>query len=145
MAVTITPFNHTLARLLNGDSVVSGNWKVNLYTAFVFDATATTKAAAETSATQVATANGYTQNTLLLTGKTVTTVLTNGATLDANNAVWNASGGDITAQFAMVYDDDDADDAPLFFINFDSSRTANDGTPFQIAWNVNGILRVSVP
>lgn len=144
MAVTISLYNHTAAKFADGSFAVGDTYKVNLYTTLTFDATATTKTAAESGATQVATANGYTQNDKALTGLAVTTVTTNDAKLDADDVTWTASGGSITASKALIYNDTDTNDPPVAYIDFDGSQSAGSGTDFKIIWNASGIITWTV-
>jgi hypothetical protein len=53
--------------------------------------------------------------------------------------IWTASGGSIAAAFAMLYNDTDTDDPPVFRYDFEGTVTAVDGDPFQIIWNISGI------
>lgn len=144
MAVTITPYNHT-AQLIASGQVNSGDtYLINLYSAFTFDATATTKAGAETGATQLATQFGYTQNAKTLTTVSVTTVTTNDAKFDADDVQWTASGGSIgPATYANIYADTLTNDPPLFYIDFGQAETATDGTAFKIVWNSSGIFTLT--
>jgi hypothetical protein len=143
VAVTISLFNHTAKRFADGANAVGDTYKVALYTAATFDATATTLAGI--TKTEVANGDGYTTGGVALTNVAVTTVSTNGAKLDADDAVWSASGGPIAAEFAIVYNDTDADDPPVAFIDFGESRSASDGTDFKILWNASGIFTWTVP
>lgn len=140
MAVTISRYNHTLKRYIDGSNAVGDTYKINLYSTLSFDATATTKAAAESGATQLSTANGYTQNAKTLSNLVVTIAGTNGVKLDADDVTWTASGGAITASKALIYNDTDTDDPPLFYIDFDGSQSAGDGTDFKVVLNANGLL-----
>ena len=143
MAVTITLFDHTAQRFANGSNAVGDTYKVNLYSAFTLDTTATTKAAAESGATQLSTANGYTQNDKALTGVAVTKT-GNDAAFEADDVTWTASGGDIEAIGALIYNDTDADDPPLAYIDFDGTQTAGDTTDFKIIWDASGIVTFTV-
>lgn len=142
MAVTISLYNHTAQRFASGANAVGDTYKVKLFTAATFDATHTTEAAA--GGTEVANGNGYTTGGATLANVAVTTVTTNDAKFDADDVTWTASGGPITASFARIYNDTDADDPPLAFINFDGSESAGDGTDFKIVWNANGIFTFTV-
>jgi hypothetical protein len=113
-----------------------------LCTAATFNATHTTLAAV--TKTEVANANGYTTGGPALTGVEIVTANTNGAKFDANNVVLSATGGSITAEFGILYNDTDADDPPLYFINFDGFKTASAGTDFSVLWNASGIDVTSV-
>jgi hypothetical protein len=143
MPVSVTVYDHTPARFLSGANAVGDSYKINLYSTLPANATATTKAAAESGATQISTANGYTQDTKTLTSVAVTTVTTNDAKFDADDVSWTASGGSIAAAFAMVYNDTDTDDPPVFRIDFDGTITATTGVPFVIEWNASGIFTVT--
>lgn len=145
MPVSISLYNHTLKRFAAGENVAGDSYLVNLYTAATFDATATTKAAAESGATQVSTANGYTQNAMTLSNVVIEVVDTNDARFKADTTEWTASGGSITASYAIVYNDTDANDPPVAFINFDGSQSAGDGTKFRLVWNAtNGIVKWTI-
>lgn len=143
MAVTISLYNHTAKRFAEGSNVPGDTYKVNLYSAFTFDATATTKAAAETGATQLSTANGYTQNDKALASVAVTQT-GNDAAFDAADVTWTATGGAIAAMGALVYNDTDTDDPPLAWIDFGETKTADAGTDFKIIWDAAGIVTFTV-
>lgn len=143
MAVTITLFDHTAQRFANGANAVGDTYKVNLYSAFTLDTTATTKAAAESGNTQLSTANGYTQNDKTLGSVTVTKT-GNDAAFDAADVSWTASSGSIEAVGALIYNDTDADDPPLAYIDFDGTQSAGDGTDFKILWDAAGIVTFTV-
>lgn len=113
-----------------------------LCTAATFDATNTTLASI--TKTEVANGNGYTTGGQALTSVGVTTVTTNDAKFTADTVTWVASGGPITASFAILYNDTDTDDPPLLFIDFLGSESAGDGTEFKIIWNASGIVSFTV-
>jgi hypothetical protein len=142
MAVTISLYNHTAARFASGANAVGDTYKVKLLTAATFNATHTTLAA--TGGTEVTNGNGYTTGGATLANAAVTTVNTNEAKFDADDVTWAASGGAITASFAILYNDTDADDPPVAFIDFDGAETAGTGTDFKIIWNANGIVTFTV-
>jgi hypothetical protein len=145
MPVTILPFNHTARKFLSGDAAEGSDFRINLYSAFTFDATATTKTEAETGATQLDSVNGYIQDNYQLQNVSVTTVGDNGAMFDADDPVWTADDGTITASYAMIYNNDDPDNAPLVFIDFGGTVTANDGGTLRIQFSINGIILIQVP
>ena len=142
MAVTISLYNHTAALFASGANAVGDTYKVKLLTAATFDATHTTLAA--TGGTEATAGTGYTAGGATLTNVAVTTVTTNDAKFDADDASWTASGGPITASFGIIYNDTDADDPPVAFINFDGSQSAGDATDFLIVWNASGIFTWTV-
>jgi hypothetical protein len=138
----VTVYDHTRSRYLSGANAVGDTYKINLYTALPENITATTKAAAETGATQLATANGYVQNDKVLTGLAVT-IDTFYGRLEADDVIWTATGGSISAGFALIYNDTDASDPPVIRIDFDGTVTALDTDPFQIVWDPAGIIRLA--
>lgn len=142
MAPTISLYNHTRARFASGANAVGDTYKVKLLTAATFNATHTTLAA--TGGTEVANGNGYTTGGATLANVAVTTVNTNQAKFDADDVTWAASGGAITASFAILYNNTDVDDPPVAFIDFDGAETAGTGTDFKIIWNANGIVTFTV-
>lgn len=142
MAVTVSLYNHTAARFASGANLEADTYKVKLLTAATFDATHATLAA--TGGTEATTGTGYTAGGATLSNVAVTTVTTNDAKFDADDVTWTASGGSITASYAILYNDTDADDPPIAFIDFDGSQSAGDGTDFKITWNADGILTFTV-
>ena len=94
---------------------------------------------------QVATANGYTQDTKAIT---ITTANSSGTiTIDeTTNPVWTASGGSITARFAVIYDDTHVDDIPVYVCLLDTASadvTATDGNTFTINQHASGLVTLS--
>jgi hypothetical protein len=142
VAVTISLYNHTAARFADGSNAVGDTYKVKLLTAATFDATHTTLAA--TGGTEATTATGYTAGGATLSSVAVSTVTTNDAKFDANDVTWTASGGAITASYAILYNDTDANDPPVAFIDFGGSESAGDGTDLKIIWNASGIFTFTV-
>lgn len=138
MAVSITLYNHTARRFLDGSNAATDTYKVKLLTAATFDASHTSLT--ETGGTEVANGNGYTTGGATLTSVSVSTVSTNDAKFSADNVTWVASGGSISAGYAIIYNDSDSGDPPLAFIDFGGSESAGDGTEFKLIWNVNGII-----
>jgi hypothetical protein len=142
MPVSISLYNHTAARFASGANAVADNYRLALFSAATFDATDVNFA--DVAGTQLPTANGYTQPGVLLTGVTANVVSGNDAAFDANNAVWTAAGGNIAAAFGVLYNDSDAGDPLVAFIDFDGTQTAGEGTDFIVAWNANGIVQFTV-
>lgn len=94
---------------------------------------------------QLPTANGYTQNTKAVT---ITTSNSGGTiTVDeTTNPSWTASGGSITARFAVIYDDTNASDQALCVCLLDTAPadvTATDGNTFTITINASGLFTMS--
>ena len=132
----------------NGDiDFNSHSFKINLYlsTSNANTLTAATITQLSDITNQVATAFGYTQNTKAVT---ITTANSSGTiTIDeTTNPVWTASGGSITARFAVIYDDTHANDMPIAVCLLDTAPadvTASDGNTFTITMNASGILQLS--
>ena len=142
MPVTVSFYNHTVNRFTTGQNSASDLYRVKLLTAATFDGTHTTLAA--TGGTEVANQYGYTTGGVLLTNTVISTVTTNDAKFDADDAIWYASGGDIVARYAILYNTSDTDSPPVLFIDFDAFETATDGQEFRIGWNANGIVTFTV-
>ena len=142
MAVSISLYNHTAKLFADGSLAVGDTYKVKLLSAATFDASHTTLA--ETGGTEATSGTGYTSGGQALANVAVTTVTTNDAKFDADDVTWTASGGSITASYAIIYNDTDADDPPLAFIDFDGSQSAGDGTDFKIVWNASGVFSFTV-
>lgn len=142
MAVTISLYNHTAKLFADGSNAVADTYKVKLYTSATFTAADTTLAGI--TGTEATAGTGYTAGGQALTGVAVTTVTTNDAKFDANDVVWTASGGSITASYAVIYNDTDANDPPLAFIDFGGSQSAGDTTDFKVVWNASGIFTFTV-
>jgi len=132
--------------IANGDIDFNGHsFKINLYLSTSNCDTLTAHDALADLTNQVATAFGYTQNTKAVT---ITTADASGTiTIDeTTNPVWTASGGAITARFAVIYDDTHADDMPICVCLLDTAQadvTATDGNTFTITMNASGILTLS--
>lgn len=142
MAVTISLYNHTAKLFAEGSNAAADTYKVKLYTTATFDATNTTLAGI--TGTEATAGTGYTAGGQALANVAVTTVTTNDAKFDADDLVWNASGGSITASYGVIYNDTDANDPPIAFIDFDGSQSAGNGTEFKIVWNASGIFSFTV-
>jgi hypothetical protein len=142
VAVTISLYNHTAKRFAEGSNGSGDTYKLALYTAATFAAANTTLASV--TKTEVANGNGYTTGGQALASVAVTTFSTNGAKFDADDVTWSADGGPITASYAILYNDTDADDPPVAFIDFDGSESAGDGTDFLVVWSASGIFTWTV-
>lgn len=140
MAVTVTLYNDTPRRIQAGEFPAADTYTINLYTALPENATATTKAAAESGATQLSTANGYTQNSKALANVSIATITTNDSTFTFDPVSWDASGGSIAASHALIYNDTKTNDPPVARIDFGGTVTAVDGTQFRITPDASGGL-----
>ncbi len=122
----------------------SHSFKINLYlsTSNANTLTAATITQLSDITNQVSTNFGYTQNDKAVT---ITTANSSGTiTIDeTTNPVWTASGGSITARFAVIYDDTHANDMPICVCLLDTAPadvTATTGNTFTITMNASGIL-----
>lgn len=122
-------------------------FKINLYlsTSNANTLTAATIDQLTDITNQVATAFGYTQNTKAVT---ITTSNSSGTiTVDeTTNPVWTASGGSITARFAVIYDDTHVNDLPICVCLLDTTPadvTATDGNTLTININASGLFTMS--
>jgi hypothetical protein len=96
---------------------------------------------------ELSTANGYTNGGAALTSVTWTESAGT-VTFDSADPSWTASGGSITARFAVVYDDTPTSPAdPLCFSclmdNSPADVTVTDGNTLTIQIHANGYFQVS--
>lgn len=94
---------------------------------------------------QHANGNGYTTGGATLASVTWTNS-SGTITFDAADAQWTASGGSITARFAVIYDDTPAGDPLLAVCLLDTAPadvTATDTNTFTIQFNASGIFTLS--
>lgn len=128
----LTTYDHTARLIHSGLVTASSSLIINLYTVLPANTSAATKAAAEAGATQLPTANGYTQNSKVITGQAIATFGTGDSQKTCDQVLWTASGGNLEAGFAMVYADSLADDPPLYRYDFEGVITASSGFPFVV-------------
>ena len=102
-------------------------------TGFTFDIDADATYA-DVSASELATGNGYTQNTKTLANVSLTEDDTNDRlSVTWDDAAWTASGGSIgPCPGAIVFDDTTADDTVVGFVDFSSDQTATSGGTFTV-------------
>lgn len=142
MAITISLYDHSAKKLVDGSFSTSDTYKVMLCSSATFSAANTT--VASITKTELSNGNGYTTGGATLSGVTVTQT-GNDAAFDANDTSWSASGGTIgPAAAAIIYNDTDANDPPLAFIDFGVNQSAGDGTQFLLSWNASGIVTFTV-
>ena len=138
MPITISLYNHTVARFASGANAASDTYKFKLLTAATFDAAHTTLA--QTGGTQSGSSTGYPAGGVTLTGVSIVVVALNAARFDADDIGLTATGGSITASYGILYNDTDTDDPPVAFVDFGGSQTAANGSPFNVVWNGSGIV-----
>ena len=142
MPITISLYNHTARRFADGSNSPTDTYKIKLFTAAAFSASDTTEAAA--GGTEVANGSGYTTGGATLSNISVTTVSTNDAKFDADDVVWAVTGSNLSAAYARIYNDTDANDPPLAFIDFGGTETRTPGNEFLLSWNASGIITWTV-
>jgi len=142
MPISVSLYNHTALRFANGANSASDSYRLMLCTSATFNATNTTLASI--TKTQVANGTGYSAPGALLSGVAINTVNTNDAAFVANDVTWAASGGSISASYAILYNDTDTDDPPVLFIDFGGTKTASSGSNFLVTWNSSGIVKFNV-
>jgi hypothetical protein len=142
MAVTIQMYNHT-RKLFANNEVDLGDLKFMLRNdTTVFNATHTViggLAGAEVHG------NGWTEGGEAIASAAVTIVNTNEAMLDGDDISVTATGSAIEASRGVIYDDDTTTKNVLFYVDFDGTKTADAGTPFNVNFHANGIARWLVP
>lgn len=81
------------------------------------------------SASELSTGNGYTANSKILAGVSVTEDDTDDRTeITWSNVTWTASGGSIgPTPGAIIFDDTDANDSIVGYIDFGGDQTQADG------------------
>lgn len=139
-AGVFTLYNH-VAELI-GDGTIdldTHSFKLALFTSSYTPAGTHTTLAGIT-ANQVAAGNGYTANGAALTS--VTWNRSAGvATFDSADVVWTASGGPITARYAVMFDDTAASDELIGYVLLDTTPadvTATDGNTLTVAPSASG-------
>jgi hypothetical protein len=138
VAVSISLYNHTVRRFVEGSNVPSDTYKVALYSSATFNAADTTLAGI--TKTEIAQQYGYTTGGAVLTNVSVSTEFDDGAIFEADSVEWTADGGSIVASYAILYNDTDPDDPPLAFIDFGVTASVTDGAEFSIEWDQDGII-----
>jgi hypothetical protein len=153
MAADAWKFYNT-AREFIGDGTIDlddHEFKMGLYTSTSNAATVTNSVLADLT-NEVANANGYTTG-----GVAITSVISNanqwlrsGNTVrfDVDDAQWTASGGSITARFAVIYDDTPVSPAdPLLCFslldNTPADVTVTNGNTLTIQINASGVFTLS--
>lgn len=127
--------NHCKFQLVSGNiDFDTDSFKIILMaTGFTFNID-THATYADVSASELATGNGYTQNTKTLANVAVAEDDTDDrAEVTWDDAVWTASGGSIgPSPGAIIFDDTSSDDTVIGFIDFVSDQTATDGGTFTV-------------
>jgi hypothetical protein len=132
--------------IINGEVDFNAHaFKINLYLSTSNCNDLTTHDQLTDLSNQVASAFGYTQNTKAVT---ISTSESSGTiTVDeTTNPVWTANGGSITARYAVIYDDDHANDIPICVCKLDAADqdvTATDTNTLTITIATEGLFDLS--
>lgn len=147
MAVTVSRYNHTVKKLLNGEINYAD-------LAFMLLSNSASFTAANTSIDAVAGAgpsranevhgNGWTQGGEDLASVAVTTITTNDAKIDADDISVTATGGPIGPAYkGVIYEKASGD--VLWFYDFGQVEEAGEDTDFKVIINPNGIAFTTDP
>lgn len=151
MAVTVSFYDTFIERMGDGSmDMDTDSFKVILMSSGHSFASSHT-AKSQVNSNQIASTNGYTQDSTVGELKSVTWNFASSAqTFDAADLTWTASGGSITASHAVMYDDtmstsggDPETDGLVCSINFGQSESAGDATDFKITWDSSGIFKIT--
>jgi len=129
---------------LMGDNTIDmdgDTFKVALFTSTSNAATLTNSELGDLT-NEVTNANGYTTGGNTLTSVTWSQV-SGTVTFDSADTVWTASGGSITARFAVIYSDTSVNDKLVAYSLLDNAPadvTATDGNTLTIQMNASGIF-----
>ena len=141
MAVTISLYNTAVKRLVNKEITYTTIKCMLLNNSATFTAADAALTTVTNAGAYQVSGYGWTAGGITLSNVAVTTVTTNDAKLDADDISVTASGGSIGPAYkAVLYDDTDASDFPIAFIDFDGAQEAGDTTDFKIIWNASGII-----
>jgi len=143
---TLQLYDHTAQRFMSGANAAEDTYKVML-----LNATATFNAA-HTTLTSVSNANayevygnGWTQLGETLASVAISLITTNDAMFDAADISKAISGGNLGPYKALViYNDTDANDPPVAYLQLTTETTTVDGTSVVVQWPSDGIVKATV-
>lgn len=149
MTASITMFQSANKYLGDGTIDADTNtFKVTLHTSSYVPNAATQTVYADLT-DELSTANGYTNGGATL-GSVTWTQSTVTTTFDAADTSWTASGGSITARYAVIRSTVTANghvEPLLAYILLDitpADVTATSGNPFLLQWNASGIFTSAI-
>lgn len=142
---TFSFYNHTAQLFQSGQIAATDTFKVVLLnSSATFDATDTTVAEVTSTGTNEVSGNGWASSGVTLSGVTITSVNTNDSMLDATDVSVAITGGDLGPFSAyVIVDTTITGSAPLGHILLDSATTILENNNAVIAWNANGIIRIT--
>lgn len=141
---TIAFYNHTRNKFASENGVSLADLKVMLRnSSTTFDAT--DEDTSDLNGAEVS-GNGWASGGEAISNAAVTTVNTNEAMLDGDDISEEATEGNIgPASSAVIVDANTSPATLLFFIDFEGTQEAGEGTDFKITWHSNGIARWVAP
>ncbi len=144
MAAPVTRlYNHTARKLVSLNLTTLRVMLLNASAVFVATHTTLAQVAGAANANQVS-GNGWPDGGVYLGNVAWSTITTDDAKLDADDPVVVAAGGAIgPAYAAVIYDDSDANDLPVAFLDFGGAISAGEGTEFKIVLNSDGLIKLT--
>lgn len=144
MATTTQAYNHTANLINSGVVTAAKTYKIEfLNNSATFDATHTAKTSVDNAGAYEVYGSGWTQGGETLAGVTIGIVSTTGSKFTATSPAVTLSGGDLTVYKYLIYIDDGANDAPLYFITLNSALTVTDGNVIGVQISSNGIHQLT--
>lgn len=143
---TVSLYNHTALRFLNGSNSAGDTYKVMLLSSSAsFNAAHTTLTQVSNAGAYEVSGNGWAAGGPSLANVAFSTVNTNGAMFDADDAQVNITGGSLGPFSSyVVYNATDADSPPVAFITLDAAQTIATGNSVLLNWNAAGIVSFTV-
>ncbi len=141
MTVTTQFYNNMFGDIASGTiNLLSNTIKAMLVNGYTFNSSHDTKS--DLGAVEIPTGNGYNYGGAALSNKALT--YASGKTKwDADDVVWNVSGGSVgPATGAVLYDDSSTGDKLICYIDFGTAETVASGTDFKLVFNSNGIFSI---
>jgi hypothetical protein len=149
MAASITIYNSFREYLADGTFDLNSNtFKLSLHTSSYTPNQTNDDVFADVSASELSTANGYTNGGATL-GSVTLTRSAGTVTFDAADVVWTASGGSIVARYAILRASGTLNgrvDPLVAYILLDTTPadvTTTTGNTLTVQFNASGILTIS--
>lgn len=139
-------YNHTARKLMAGEFAAADTYKCMLLNATAaFTATHTTLAEVSNSDAYEIYGNGWAQGGEPLANVAISTITTNDAMFDADDIVKAITTGGLAAYKALViYDDTDANNPPLAYLQLTDAVTTPAGVSAAVFFPADGIVKGSV-
>ena len=139
---TFNFYNHSVARFMRGENPETDAYKVVLLSSgAVFDATHTTLAEVTDSGASEVYGYGWAQGGEAIANPSISVYATNKGAFDGDDVVVPIVGGDLGPFSAYaIFNDTDADDAPIGFVTLDAPQTIVAGKTANIPWPAGGIV-----